>query len=157
MRSNLHIAVLLLLGITLSPSARADKVKGFYAGSSGGVHEEHRTVFIEFAADGTAIVQQTWHDKDTQTWHARWKKSRNSITLTYDAAKDAPTPSPLVFSFKSGALIPTEWDPSTLGIHGPPKLTPFGGRNPQAGSVSACQSLNTLDPRRDCVTWGSNR
>lgn len=157
MRVNHSIAALILLGITLSPSAHAAKVKGFYAGSGGGAHEEHRTVFIEFAADGTAIVQQTLQDKETQTWHARWKKSRNSITLTYDAAKDAPIPAPLIFSFKSGALIPTSWDASTLGVLGPPKLTPFGGRNAQAGSVSACQSLNTLDPRRDCVTWGSNR
>jgi hypothetical protein len=155
MRVNHSIAALILL-VTLAPSARADKVKGFYAGSGGGAHEDPRTVFIEFAADGTAIVQQTLQEKDTQTWHARWKKSRKSITLTYDALKDAPTPTPLVFSFKSGALIPTSWDASTLGALGPPKLTPFGGRNAQAGSVSACQSLNTLDPRRDCVTWGTN-
>jgi hypothetical protein len=156
MRVNPSVAALVFL-IALAPFASADKVKGFYGGSGGLSPEDHRVVFIEFAADGTAIVQQTRHEKDTQTWHARWKKSRNSLTLTYDPAKDAPTPQPLVFSFKSGALIPTAWDASTLGVLGPPKLTPFGGRNAQAGSVSACQSLNTLDPTRDCVTWGTNR
>jgi hypothetical protein len=157
MRVNHSIAALILFGLVLPPSAHGDKVKGFYAGSTGGTNEYHRVVFIEFAADGSAIVQQTREEKETHTWHARWLKSRNSITLTYDAIKDAPTPAPLVFAFKSGALIPTSWDPSTLGVLGPPKLTPFGGRNSQAGSVSACQSLNTLDPRRDCVTWDSKR
>ena len=60
-------------------------------------------------------------------------------------------------TIKHGALVPASWDVPTLGILGPPHLTPFGGNVPMVTSVASCQSLNTLDPRRDCVTWGSNR
>lgn len=81
MRVNHSIAALILFGLVLPPSAHGDKVKGFYAGSTGGTNEYHRVVFIEFAADGSAIVQQTRDEKETHTWHARWMKSRNSITL----------------------------------------------------------------------------
>jgi hypothetical protein len=99
--------------------------------------------------------------KDPQTWHAHWKQESKKVTLTFEAAKDtakdAPIPDPLILTIKSGTLVPTSWDATTLGVLGPPQLTPFGGKNPQAGSVAACQSLNTLDPTRDCVTWGSNR
>ena len=50
------------------------------------------------------------------------------------------------------------WDAATLGLLGPPQLTPFGDNIPnKVSSVANCQSLNTVDPTRDCVTWGSNR
>ena len=152
------ITALVLLGALLSPAAgAADKLKGFYSGSGGISQEVHRVLILEFAADGTAILQQKWQDKDAQTWHARWKKERSKVTLTYDAAKDAPIPDPLVFTFKHDALTATSWDATTLGPLGPPKLTPFGGKNVQVGSLAKCQSLNSMDPTRDCVTWGSNR
>ena len=61
-----------------------------------------RIVFIEFAADGTALLQQKWVNKDPQTWHARWKQEKKKITLTYDPAKDTPLPDPLIFNFKHG-------------------------------------------------------
>jgi hypothetical protein len=150
-------AVFLLLGATLSPSAHAaKKLKGFYAGS-GGTPQRHRTFFIEFALDGTAILQQKWNDKDLETWHAQWKQQRSQVTITFDPARHNPVPDPLVLDIKHGTLVPTSWDATAVGALGPPKLTPFGGQNPQAGSVAGCQSLNTLDPRRDCVTWGTNR
>ena len=86
---------------------------------------------------------------------------KKKVTLTYEAAKnaakDTPVPDPLILNIKNGALVAASWDATTLGVLGPPQLTPFGGKNPQVNSVAACQSLNTLDPRRDCVTWGSNR
>jgi hypothetical protein len=157
------IATLALLAAILSPTkGAAESLKGFYSGSGGISADVHRTLLIEFAADGSAILQQKWHDKDPQTWHAHWKKEGKTVTLTYEQAKDAPNPPPplpdlLVFTFKSGTLTATKWDVPTLGPLGPPPLTAFGGKNPQGGSVAACQSLNTLDPRRDCVTWGSNR
>ena len=155
---SLSIAVLVLLAATLSPAARAaDKLKGIYAGSGGYSADVHRVLFIEFAADGTALLQQKWHEKDPQTWHAHWKQEKKKVTLTYDAEKNTPVPDPLVFNMKHGALVAASWDATTLGILGPPQLTPFGGNNPQVNSVAGCQSLNTLDPRRDCVTWGSNR
>jgi hypothetical protein len=151
------MAALLLLGATLSPSAHAaKKLKGFYAGS-GGTPQRHRTFFIEFALDGTAILQQKWNDKDLETWHAQWKQQRSQVTITFDPARHNPVPDPLVLDIKHGTLVPTSWDATAVGALGPPKLTPFGGQNPQAGSVAGCQSLNTLDPRRDCVTWGTNR
>ena len=151
------IASLILLGLALSSQAHADKLKGIYAGSGGFSQDVSRTVFIEFAADGTALVQQQWVNKDPQTWHARWKQEKKKITLTYDAVKDTPLPDPLIFDFKHGTLTPTSWDATTLGLLGPPKLTPFGGKNAQVNSVAGCQSLNTADPSRYCVTWGSNR
>jgi hypothetical protein len=159
---SLSIAGLILVAATLSPAVRAaDKLKGIYAGSGGFSADVHRVLFIEFAADGTALLQQKWHEKDPQTWHAHWKQEKKKITLTYEAAKDTakdtPLPEPLIFNLKHGALVATSWDATTLGILGPPHLTPFGGQNPQVNSVAGCQSLNTLDPRRDCVTWGSNR
>ena len=151
------IASLILLGLALSSQAHADKLKGIYAGSGGFSQDVSRTVFIEFAADGTALVQQQWVNKDPQTWHARWKQEKKKITLTYDAVKDTPLPDPLIFDFKHGTLTPTSWDATTLGLLGPPKLTPFGGKNAQVNSVAGCQSLNTAVPSRYCVTWGSNR
>ncbi len=151
------IASLVLLGLVLSSPAHADKLKGIYAGSGGFSQDVSRTVFIEFAADGTALLQQQWHNKDPQTWHARWKQEKKKIILTYDSVKDTPLPDPLILDFKHGTLVPTSWDATTLGLLGPPKLTPFGGKNAQVNSVAGCQSLNTADPSRYCTTWGSNR
>ena len=152
------VLALLLLGAALSPCAHAaEKLKGFYSGSGGISAEVHRVVLVEFAADGTAILQQTWQKKDPQTWHANWKQERKKVTITYDPTRHNPVPDPLVLTIKHGALIPASWDVPTLGILGPPHLTPFGGNVPMVTSVASCQSLNTLDPRRDCVTWGSNR
>jgi hypothetical protein len=59
------IVTLVLLGAFLSPFAHAaDKLKGFYSGSGGISAEVHRVLLVEFAADGTVILQQKWHDKD---------------------------------------------------------------------------------------------
>jgi hypothetical protein len=158
MRAHSFIAVLALLAATLSPAARAaEKLKGIYSGSGGFSADVHRVLFIEFAADGTALLQQKWHEKDPQTWHAHWTQQKKKVTLTYDAQKNTPVPEPLVLNMKHGALVAASWDATTLGLLGPPQLTPFGGKNPQVNSVAACHSLNTIDPSRDCVTWGSNR
>lgn len=160
------VASLLVLAVISPPAHAAEKLKGFYSGSGGISAEVHRVLIIEFAADGTAILQQKWHDKDPQTWHARWKQENKKVTLIYYTAKeskdpkdpkDAPLPEPLIFDFKHGILTPVSWDAPTLGYTGPPKLTPFGGTNAQAGSVAGCRDLNILDPTRECVTWGSNR
>ena len=152
------VAALILLGAILSPAARAaEKLKGFYAGSGGIAAEVHRVLIVEFAADGSVILQQKWHDKDPQTWHANWKQQKNTVTITYDPARHNPVPQPLVLNIKNGTLIPTSWDVLTLGPLGPPQLTPFGGKNEKAGSVASCQALNTMDPTGTCVTWGSNR
>ena len=152
------VITLVLLAASLSPFAHAaEKLKGFYSGSGGISAEVHRVLLIEFAADGTAILQQKWHDKDPQTWHANWKQERNKVTITFDPTKHNPVPDPLILNIKHGTLIPASWDVTTLGVLGPPQLTPFGGNIPKVSSVASCQSLNTSDPTRDCVTWGSNR
>jgi hypothetical protein len=148
------IVPLALLLATFYPPAHAEKLDGFYSGSGGLSQEVHRVLLIEFAADGTALLQQKWHDKDAQTWHAHWKRDKNQVTLTYD---DKPTPEPLVFTFKHGTLTATSWDAPTLGVLGPPKLTTFGGKTPQVTSVASCQALNTTDPTKNCVTWDSRR
>jgi hypothetical protein len=150
------VAALVLFGATLS-SAHAAKLQGFYAGSGGVSQEVHRTVVLELATDGTAILEQKWHGKDTQTWHAHWKQQRKQVTLTFDLARHNPVPDPLVLSIKGSSLTPTSWDATTLGPLGPPTLAPFGGKNAQVYSLAGCQSLNSSDPTRDCVTWGSNR
>src|SRR5271154_6514788 len=105
------IVALALLLATFSPRAHAEKLDGFYSGSGGFSQEVHRVLLIEFAADGSAILQQKWHDQDAQTWHAHWKRDKKQVTLTYD---DKPTPEPLVFTFKRGALTATSWDAPTL-------------------------------------------
>jgi hypothetical protein len=152
------IAVIVLLGAILSPAALlAAQLKGFYSGSGGISQEVHRVIILEFAADGTAILEQKWHGKDPQTWHAHWKQQRKQVILTFDPAHHNPVPDPLIFSISGSTLTPTSWDATTLGPLGPPPLTPFGGKNPKAPSVAACQSFNSLDPTRDCVTWSSNR
>jgi hypothetical protein len=158
----LILSIALLAALLPSQANAADKLKGFYSGSGGISADVHRVLIIEFAADGTALLQQKWHDKDAQTWHAHWKQDGKTVTLTYEQAKDAPNPppplpDPLVFTFKRDTLTATKWDATTLGYLGPPPLTPFGGKVPKVSSVAACQSMNTLDPTRDCVTWGSNR
>jgi hypothetical protein len=156
MRCHSSVAALVILGLTLS-SAHAAKLKGFYAGSGGISQEVHRTVMLEFAADGTAILEQKWQGKDTQTFHAHWKQERKQVTLTFDPARHNPVPQPLVFRVKGNQLTPTSWDPVALGPIAPPALAPFGGDNAQVYSLANCQSLNSVDPTRDCVTWSSNR
>jgi hypothetical protein len=151
------IVALALLLATLSYPVHADKLNGFYSGSGGISQDVHRVLLIEFAADGTAILQQKWHDKDPQTWHAHWKRDKKQITLSYDPAGDKPVPEPLVFTFKHGTLTATSWDAATLGVLGPPKLTTFGGKTPQVTSVASCQALNTTDPTKNCITWDSRR
>jgi hypothetical protein len=149
------------LAAALVLSANAEDLKGFYAGSGGISSEVHRVVLIDFAADGTALIQQKWHKKHLRTWHARWKKDRDTVTLTYEIAQDTPKhsrlPVPLVFTFKPGTLTATSWDSKTLGVLGPPALSPFGGKDVQHPSVATCQSLNTFDPTGDCITWKSDR
>jgi len=161
MRIPLPLVAALTLCAALVLSAHAEDLKGFYSGSGGISSEDHRVVLIDFAGDGTALIQQKWHNKHLRTWHARWKKDRDTITLTYETArdtpKDKPLPQPLVFIFKHGTLTATSWDGPTLGVLGPPNLTSFGAKEVQHPSVASCQSLNTSDPTGDCITWKSDR
>src|SRR5271170_7699799 len=109
------IAALVLLGTILAtPGHAADKLKGFYSGSGGISAEVHRVLIIEFAADGTAILQQKWHDKDPQTWHAHWTQEKKKVTITFDPARHSPVPDPLVLTVKGDTLIPATWDTTTL-------------------------------------------
>ncbi len=161
MRFSIHscsLSALVIVGAILSlPAHAAEQLKGFYSGSGGISEEVHRVLLVEFAADGTAILQQSWQGKDPQTWHAHWTQEKKLVKITFDAVKDKPTPEPLVLNINHGTLIPTSWDVTALGPLGPPNLAPFGGKNIKHASVAACQSLNTQDPTQNCVTWDSRR
>ena len=147
----LSVAVALVLLVT--GSARADKLKGFYVGSGGITHEVSRTVMIDFAMDGTAVVQQNWVGKDPQTWHAHWTKDGKIVTVKFDVVKDKAGLEPLVMEFKRGTLTPTSWD-AVLGVQGPPKLAPFSGTNAQPASVASCRDLSTTNGGK-CMQWDS--
>ena len=153
-RSEFLSAFALTLILLIPGSARADKLKGFYSGSGGITAEVSRVVLIEFATDGTAIVQQNWVGKDPQTWHAHWTKDGDKVTVNFDPVKDKPVMETLAFTFKHGTLTPTTWDATVLGILGPPKLTPFGGKNVQANSVASCRDISTVNGGK-CVQWDS--
>jgi hypothetical protein len=159
MRQTLRLYFVLTVALTvatLSGSANAaEKLKGFYSGSGGISAEVHRVLLIDFAADGTALLQQHWHEKTPQTWHAHWTQKGKLVQVIYDPIKDQPTPDPLLLTLKHGTLTPTSWDTATLGPLGPPKLAPFGGDNPQVTSVASCQALNSQDPSKSCITWDS--
>ena len=146
-----------LLCAFLPISAHAAKLKGFYSGSGGISSVVHRVVFIEFGADGTAFLEQTWQGKDTQTWHAHWKQEGKQVSITFDPIEGKPMLDPLVLNIKHGDLIPTSWDVPALGALGPPKLAPFGGKNVPGGSVATCQGFNWHDPTQHCVTWDSRQ
>jgi hypothetical protein len=143
------------LALLVASAAHGDKLKGFYSGSGGLTADVHRVVLIEFAEDGTALVQQNWTGKAPQTWHARWTQRGKQVTLTFDPVKDAPTPTSLALNMKNGSLIPTTWDSAALGPLGPPTLAPFGGKNVKKHSVASCMALNTNDPTQNCVQWDS--
>jgi hypothetical protein len=147
-----------LVGLTamllVSGSARADKLKGFYVGSGGITNEVSRVVMVEFATDGTVIVQQNWVGKDPQTWHAHWTKDGSTVTVNFDPVKDQAAMEALVMTFKHGTLTPTSWDP-VMGILGPPKLAPIGGKNAQVTSVQSCRSLASTSGGSKCVLWDS--
>jgi len=153
----LFLAALFLLGtLFAAPLAHAaDKLDGIYTGSGGPTPELYRIVFVDFAADGTALLQQNWQNRQPEVWHARWTQDRKQIHLTFDPVKDKPAIKPLLFEFKRGTLTPIDWDASILGVLGPPKLTTLGGNNPKPATVSGCALLNTHDPTQNCITWDS--
>jgi hypothetical protein len=148
-RSAAMAAVLLVSG-----SVQAEKLKGFYVGSGGVTAEVSRVVIVEFATDGTAIVQQNWVGKDPQTWHAHWKQDGGKVTVTFDPVKDTAAMEPLLMTFKRGTLTPTSWD-AALGVLGPPKLAPFSGKNVRTDSVEGCRSLSSTNAGYKCVQWDS--
>ena len=61
------------LAICVAPvlSAKAEDLKGFYAGSGGISSQDHRVVMIDFAADGTALIQQKWLKKPVRKCNLR--------------------------------------------------------------------------------------
>jgi hypothetical protein len=146
------LAVIMFASATLHA---AEKLKGIYTGSGGFSQEVHRVLMVEFGEDGTAILQQNWEGKEPQIWHAKWTQNGKVVNVVFDVPKDAAAIDPLVCEMKHGELIPTKWDVKSLGLLGPPKLTPFGGTNPQQHSVATCQSMNTRDPSQNCTTWNS--
>jgi hypothetical protein len=154
-----RISLVIVIAITLFAGGvahAASKLKGFYSGSGGISQDVFRTVMIEFHDDGTATVQQSWVGKDPQKWHARWKQEGKTVNFIFDAEKGQTALDPLLCDFKHGTLVPTKWDVKALGVLGPPKLMPFGGKVPKGGSAVPCQAINGRDPSsQHCPTWDS--
>ena len=150
-RSLLALSLALLLA---SAPAHAEKLKGFYTGSGGLSAEVHRTVMVQFAQDGTVMVQQNWDSGSSQVWHAHWTKQGKKVTITFDPKTGTAQVAPLVVNIKHGALVPETWDSAAMGPLGPPTMAPFGGKNVLKHSVAGCVSLANNDPSlRDCVQW----
>jgi hypothetical protein len=150
-RSLVSVTLALLLG---AASAYAEKLKGFYTGSGGISEDVHRVVMVQFAEDGTVMVQQNWDNGKSQIWHAHWTQQGKRVTITFDPKKDSPQVAPLVVNIKHGALVAETWDATAMGPLGPPALAPFGGKNVLKHSVAGCVSLANNDPSlRDCVQW----
>jgi hypothetical protein len=154
MRIGMIASIAMAAVLVVPVSVRAEKLKGFYVGSGGITEEVSRIVIVEFANDGTAIVQQNWVGKDPQTWHAHWKQDGSKVTVTFDAVKDQAAMDPLLMTFKRGTLTPTSWD-TALGVLGPPKLAPFSGQNVRTDSVAGCRSLSPTNAGYKCVQWDS--
>ena len=147
--ASLGLAIVLVAG-----PANAGKLKGFYTGSGGISQDVHRVVMVQFAEDGTVMVQQNWINREPQVWHAHWTQQGKKVTITFDPKKDSPQVAPLVLNIKHGALVPETWDSGALGPLGPPTLAPFGGKNVLKHSVASCVSLANNDPSlRDCTQW----
>ncbi len=154
MRFNLMAATVAVV-LSASPLYGASKLKGFYSGSGGISQEVHRVLLVEFGEDGSVVLQQTWTDKDPQVWHARWTQDKDKVSIVFEPIKDQPAIEPLICNLKHDVLVPVSWDAKALGVLGPPKLAPFGGKNIKQHSVLTCQSLNTANPAQHCVTWDS--
>jgi hypothetical protein len=153
------LAILLAASLLISPHAlAAKKLKGFYGGSGGITPDVHRNVLIQFGSDGTAIVDQNWTGRPPQEWHTHWTQDGDKVSITFDLDKEGKRLKPLLLDFKNGALTATDWDADALGLGGPPKLTPFGGKNPQPGTATSCVSMNARDPSsQNCQTWSSRQ
>jgi hypothetical protein len=149
------MAAVILGALFVSGVAHADKLKGFYSGSGGISSEVHQVVLVEFAEDGSAILEQNWVGKDPLIWHARWVQRGKAVTVTFEAVKDKPTPQPLVMKIDHGTLVPTSWDSTALGAMRLPHLMPFGGKNVQTHSVASCMAINVANPAQNCITWDS--
>jgi hypothetical protein len=144
------LAVLLLF----TTDTHAAKLKNFYMGSGGYSATVHRVVLLELAKDGTAVLQQNWHEKQPETWHVHWALSGKTLTLTFDPVEGKATPTPATFNLKNNTLIPVKWDSQHLGLLGPPTLMPFSGKNTPPGSVSGCEMLDYKQPT-GCIQWDS--
>lgn len=132
----------------------ADKLKNFYMGSGGYAAEVHRVVLLALAKDGTAVLQQSWHDKPPETWHVHWVRDGKSLVLNFDPVAGKPTPAPASFTLKNNSLVPVKWDSQFLGVLGPPTLMPFSSKNKVQDSVSGCQMLDYSQPT-GCIQWDS--
>jgi hypothetical protein len=151
----LRTACFLILSTVLPVvCSHADKLKNFYIGSGGFSASVHRIVLLELAKDGTAVLQQNWHDKDPEVWHVHWKLDGKTLTLSFDPVVGKPTPSDATFTLKNNSLVPVKFDSHYLGLLGPPTLMPFHTKAKPPGSVSGCQMVDYSQPT-GCVQWDS--
>ena len=59
MSRSLIAMVALIAAFVATPLHAAEKLKGFYSSSGGIAADVHRVLLVQFAADGTVILQQT--------------------------------------------------------------------------------------------------
>jgi hypothetical protein len=105
MRTRLLLAVVAVT-LCFCSLAHAAKLKGFYSGSGGLSPEVHRVVMIEFANDGTAIVEQNWAGKDPQLGHAHWTEKGKKVSIVFDAQKDQAAIDPLLCDLRGTCWFP---------------------------------------------------
>ncbi|HSY73252.1 MAG TPA: hypothetical protein VK798_13450 [Alloacidobacterium sp.] len=148
------ICFALAMLLPLANLARADKLRNFYMGSGGYSAQVHRIVLLELATDGTAMLQQNWHGKPSETWHVHWTRNGRELVLNFDPVDGKATPTPATFRQKNNMLVPVTWDSQYLGILGPPNLMPFHGKNSPQGSLTRCEALDYRMPS-GCVQWDS--
>jgi hypothetical protein len=123
-------------------------------GSGGYSAEVHRVILLELAKDGTAVLQQNWHEKQPESWHVHWTLNGKELVLNFDPVEGKPTPTPATFNLKNKSLVPVKWDSQYLGVLGPPTLMPFNSKNQTQGSLSGCKMLDYSQPT-GCVQWDS--
>jgi hypothetical protein len=154
MRNLRFVCFTITIFFALTSFGHADKLKSFYIGSGGYSAEVHRVLLLELAKDGTAVLQQNWHEREPESWHVHWTLNGKELVLTFDTVEGKPTPAPATFNLKKNSLVPVRWDSQYLGVLGPPTLMPFGGKTQSQGSLSGCKMLDYSQPT-GCVQWDS--
>ncbi len=96
--------------------------------------------------DGTALLQQKWHDKDPQTWHAHWKQDGKTVTLIYEQPKDAPNPPP-PFPIRSSSPSRAASSPPPSGTYELSASWPSGAHGLRRQSPQARQRNRLPEPQ----------
>jgi hypothetical protein len=125
MRLKRKITVALLALLFTLPGI-AEKLKTYYSGSAQTAEGASRLIMLQFAQDGTAVLQQDDDGQPSVKQHVHWSKKGDRVILTFDAVEGQPTPLPLYFLMKNNTLVPQTENATGLSVLGYPTLQPFG-------------------------------